>query len=89
YHRDTVIFEVINTFDKKRCYLWRARFRSWHRADNLNGVKVCFQRGEDVDLAGLLRTSKVTGADLWDTFKIFPQLKRKISADFPLDSPPL
>ncbi|HBY0520275.1 TPA: hypothetical protein MIO45_28015, partial [Klebsiella pneumoniae subsp. pneumoniae] len=45
YHRDTIIFVVINTFDKKRCYLWRSRFRSWHRADNLNGMKVCFERG--------------------------------------------
>ncbi|HIG3300343.1 TPA: hypothetical protein ACYFGS_005807, partial [Klebsiella pneumoniae] len=48
YHRDTVIFVVINTFDKKRCYLWRSRFRSWHRADNLNEMKVCFERTAEV-----------------------------------------
>ncbi|ACI06665.1 hypothetical protein KPK_3386 [Klebsiella variicola] len=39
---------VINTFDKKRCYHWRSRFRSWHRADNLNGMKVCFERTADL-----------------------------------------
>lgn len=59
------------------------------RCGQLTEPDVCCERGEDVDLAGLLRTSKVTGADFWDTFKIFPQLKRKISADFLLDGPPL
>ncbi|MGG9494644.1 hypothetical protein ACQ9J7_30625, partial [Klebsiella pneumoniae] len=44
YHRDTVIFEVINTFDKKRCYLWCARFRSWHEANVLTKLKVRWVR---------------------------------------------
>lgn len=50
---------------------------------------VPYERGADVDLAGSLRAFNITGADFWDTFKLFPQLKRKISADFLLDSPPL